>query len=229
MARVFVLVFCVLSALLAEAATEVDGALAIKTAIADFLRIQLKGLPGSASFTIGNLNPDSAAAPCATPQVSFPKGSRPWGQTTVLVECNDASHWAKYVSVRIKVRGTFVVAGKSLQKGQILADSDLALQTGDLTDLPAGVLTERALGVGRILEMPVAAGMPIRSELLRQAAVVQQGQTVKVTTVGQGFQVSSEGQALNSASEGQVVKVRLPNGQVVSGLARSGGQVDISY
>lgn len=50
-----------------------------------------------------------------------------------------------------------------------------------------------------------------------------------LTSGGKGFRVSAEGKALTKANEGQVVQVKVANGQVVSGIARSGGQVEVVF
>lgn len=201
----------------------------VRRAVDDFLRVQVRGLPGDASYTIGPISSEGKFPACLNPEVSFPKGSRPWGRTSVQVQCNGATRRSLYVSVQIRVVGEYLVAGKALASGQILAESDLARQKGDLTDLPMGILTDPAQAIGRSLSMPLGAGMPLRADFLKQAPVVQQGQMVKVQSRGQGFQVASEGQALNNAGEGQVVRVRLSSGQVVSGLAKPGGVVEVSY
>jgi flagella basal body P-ring formation protein FlgA len=65
--------------------------------------------------------------------------------------------------------------------------------------------------------------------MLQQSLVVQQGQSVKVVSRGAGFQVANEGKALNNAAAGQVAQVRLGSGQVVSGIARASGVVEINY
>lgn len=201
----------------------------IRRSVEDFVRIQTRGLPGEVGFTIGPLSASAQKPPCPRPDVSLPKGARLWGRTSVLVECNGSTRWSQYVSVHVRVVGDYLVAGKALTGGQTLGESDFVRQKGDLTELPAGIITDPSQAVGRSLAMPVAAGMPLRSDLMKQVSAVQQGQMVRVVSRGQGFQVASEGQALNNAAEGQVVKVRLPNGQVVSGLARAGGQVDVGY
>ena len=46
---------------------------------------------------------------------------------------------------------------------------------------------------------------------------------------GAGFQVASEGRALNQGSEGEVIQVRLTSGQVVSGIARASGVVEVGF
>jgi flagella basal body P-ring formation protein FlgA len=41
--------------------------------------------------------------------------------------------------------------------------------------------------------------------------------------------VANEGKALNNAFEGQVAQVRLSSGQVISGVARQDGQVEVNH
>jgi flagella basal body P-ring formation protein FlgA len=52
---------------------------------------------------------------------------------------------------------------------------------------------------------------------------------VKLVSEGPGFRVSAEGRALGNAADGQLVQVRAPSGQTVSGIARSGGIVEVRY
>jgi flagella basal body P-ring formation protein FlgA len=65
--------------------------------------------------------------------------------------------------------------------------------------------------------------------MLRQQPSVQQGQNVRLVSRGPGFQVSAEGRALNTAADGQVAQVRTSTGQTISGIARTGGVVEVRY
>ena len=57
-----------------------------------------------------------------------------------------------------------------------------------------------------------------------------QNQNVKLISSGRGFSVTADGRALNNAAEGQLVQVRIPaSGSVVSGTARAGAIVEVSY
>ena len=102
-------------------------------------------------------------------------------------------------------------------------------ESGDLTQLPAGVFTDQGQAVGRTVNISITAGTVLRQEMLKVSPSVQQGQTVMVTSKGKGFSVSVEGQALAKANEGQVVQVKVASGQVVSGIARNGGQVEVGF
>lgn len=201
----------------------------VKKAVENFLHIQTKGLPGQVSYAVGSVDANNQLAPCPSLEVALPPGARLWGRSQVTVRCQAEGGWNLFVPVHIKVSGDYLVAARALGQGQLLQETDLARQSGDLTDLPAGILTDPRQAIGRTLTMPIPAGRPLRGDMLKQTTVVQQNQNVKVVSRGAGFAVSNEGRALTNAIEGQVVQVRLGNGQIVSGIARPGGVVEVSF
>lgn len=225
--RLLLLLLTLLSLPLAAVARQDPGP--VKTAIEDYLRTQSRGLPGQVSFAIGPIDPNNQLAPCQALEVGLPPGARAWGRTNVTVRCQAPAVWSIFVPVRIHVVAEYLVTARPLLQGQAVAATDLARQRGDLADLPAGILTDETMAVGRTVAMSIAAGRPLRADMLRQATVVQQNQTVQVVSRGPGFQVSNEGRALNKGLDGQVVQVRLANGQIVSGIARPGGVVEVGY
>jgi flagella basal body P-ring formation protein FlgA len=201
----------------------------VKQAIEDFLRVQTQGLPGQIKYTVGHVDPNNGLAPCASFEVSIPQGGRLWGRSNVVVRCQADAGWSLYVPVQVRVTGEYLVAARPLAQGQVVMETDLTKQSGDLTELPNGILGATAQAVGRTVARSIPAGRPLRADMLQQPLVVQQGQSVKVVSQGAGFQVANEGRALNNAVAGQIAQVRLGNGQVVSGVARAGGIVEISY
>ncbi len=201
----------------------------VKRVVEEFLRVQTKGLPGQASFSVGTIDPNNNLAPCPALEPFLPAGARAWGRTNLGVRCQTEAGWTIYVPVQVKVIGEYFVTAKPLARGQVVGSADLMKRSGDLAELPAGVVTEPAQAVGRTLTASVQSGQILRSDLLRAQFSVQQGQSVKVVSKGAGFQVATEGRALNNASDGQVVQVRTASGQTVSGIARPGGIVEIAY
>lgn len=228
MQRFFGLILVAL-ALVATSATARQDPASVRKAVEDYLRVQAKGLPGTASYTIGGIDANNNLAPCPALEVGQAPGARPWGRTTVTVRCAVEAGWSMFVPVHIRVVADYVVTGRGLAQGQVVTDSDLAQRSGDLSELPIGVLTDPRQAVGRTTMMPIPAGRPLRADMLKQVAIVQQGQSVKVISRGAGFEVANEGRALNNAVEGQVVQVRLANGQVISGIARGAGQVVVAF
>lgn len=220
---------CLLLLFSVTAAARQDPA-PVKKAVEDYLRVQVKGLPGQVSFSVSSLDPNNNLTPCAVFEVSQAAGSRAWGRTSVKVQCaQEGTAWNVFVPIHIKVVAGYLTAARPLAPGQIVTAADFVQQNGDLSDLPSGVLTDPQQAVGRAATMAIPGGRPLRADMLRQVLVVQQGQSVKVVSVGPGFQVANDGKALNNAVEGQVAQVRLNNGQTVSGIARSGGQVEVGF
>ncbi len=52
---------------------------------------------------------------------------------------------------------------------------------------------------------------------------------IKLMSSGPGFQVTTEARALNNAAEGQTAQAKTPGGQLVSGIARAGGILEVTY
>ena len=194
-----------------------------------FLHAQSRGLPGHVSISVNNPDPRLDLAACAAPQAFMPTGSRVWGKTTVGIRCTVPTPWTVYIQARITVVADYIVAAAPLAQGQIVSASDLATMQGDLTTLPTGIITDAAQAIGRTATLSLQAGTALRQDSLRSPLAVQQGQTVRLVSVGPGFQVSSEGQALTSAGEGQLVQARTQAGQMIRGIAKPGGVIEVSY
>lgn len=201
----------------------------IRQAVEQFVRQQTAGMPGQASVTVGAIDPRLVLPACTQLEAFVPAGGRLWGQSNVGVRCGAGVQWTIYVGVDVRISGSYLVAARALAPGQVIAAADLVTQGGELTLLPQGVLVSAESAIGKITLSSVAAGQPLRHDLLRAPLAVQQGQTVRLLSGGNGFRVSAEGRALNNAQDGQVAQVRTGSGQTVSGVARAGGTVEIRF
>ena len=90
-----------------------------------------------------------------------------------------------------------------------------------------GAITDPDTVAGMTAAYRITAGQPIKGAALRNAQSVVRGSNVRINAVGKGFMVSSEGQALDNAAPGATVQVRMPSGQVVSGVVRNAGLVEM--
>lgn len=193
-----------------------------------FLREQTTGLPGRVSLTVGDAVSDRMPA-CAALEPFLPPGARLWGSTTVGVRCAGERPWTLYLQARVSITATYFVAARQINPGEAIGPNDLSPRQGDLTLLPRTVATDAGQIIGTVAVNRITSGLPIRSDLLRSAIAVQQGQTVRVVSRGSGFEVSTEGQVLSRASAGDPVQVRTRAGQLVSGTVKTGknGSVEV--
>lgn len=229
------LAYCGFAALAASLALPAAGMAAalqdpaqVAHAAEQFLQTQTAGLPGK--VTVRASKPSRLSLPaCAALEAFQPKGGRLWGRTTVGVKCLAPTAWTVYLPAAVQVIGEYVAAAAPLKPGQPIGADMLVVRTGDLGELPADVVTDPAQAIGYGPVAGLAAGAPLRRELLRAPRVVQQGQRIRLVLNGPGFSVSSEGKALGHASAGQTVQVKTDGGQVVSGVALADNAVEVPF
>jgi flagella basal body P-ring formation protein FlgA len=201
----------------------------LQQVVDSYARKEAAGLPGEVSIRVAPLDSRLSLPHCPAPQAFMPPGGRLWGRSAVGIRCLGPVAWTVYASVTIEVSAEYVVTARPMGQGETVNAQDLATMRGDLARLPAGIVVDPQHAIGKQLAMSLGAGQPLRRDMLRQPNVIAQGQGVKLVSQGPGFQVSTEGRALGNAADGQLVQVRAPSGQTVSGIARSGGIVEIRY
>ncbi|TAH46913.1 MAG: flagellar basal body P-ring formation protein FlgA [Betaproteobacteria bacterium] len=202
---------------------------AVGSVVRAFLERETRGLPGQVSITLSPLDARNQLPPCAALVPFLPGGTRAWGRISVGVRCDSPVTWTAYLQAHIAVLAEHLITKRPLRAAQIVGPDDLDLRHGDLTALPDNTLTDAAQAIGHHTRHAIAAGVPLRGEMLRIPPAVQQGQPVQVISTGTGFRVASEGRALNNAAPGESVRVRMANGQVVTGTARAGGSVEVAF
>lgn len=201
----------------------------IRKTVNDFVKLNTSELPGQVSFTVGTIDPRLQLPTCAMPEAFLPAGSRLWGNTTVGVRCASATPWTIYVPVGVKITAPVAIATHPLAAGHTLTQADVTMQPADLAQLPAGTIQDINQVIGKTVVSGAPSGQPLRQDMLRAPQVIQQGQSVKLLAKGSSFQVSSEGKALGNATLGQVVSVRTQSGQVINGIARQNGVVEVNF
>ncbi|SMC22184.1 flagella basal body P-ring formation protein FlgA [Andreprevotia lacus DSM 23236] len=200
----------------------------LQRAVADWLDGQLANSQGLSSYQIGQIDNRLKLDACNAFDIQLPSGGRLIGNTMLRVRCIDGAAWGINIPVKVALQATYYVAARPLSAGKEIQPGDLVAQQGDLSVLPGSVILDPAQAVGRTLNSAVASGGVLRAEMLRAATVIQQNQRVKVLFRDGDIEVSNEGTALQSAAEGQIVRVRVGNNQIVQGIARGNGTVEIT-
>ncbi|WP_342703078.1 flagellar basal body P-ring formation chaperone FlgA [Burkholderia arboris] len=198
----------------------------IRRAALAFLQQQIAGLPGKTTATVTTAFPRGLVA-CTTLEPFLPTGARLWGRTTVGVRCAGERPWTVYLQAKVTVQATYYVAARQIAPGEPLSAADLVARDGDLTVMPLAVITDPAQAIGSTALARISAGLPLRQDMLKSAASVSAGQTVRVVAAGPGFTISAEGSVLANAAPGQSVRVRMAAGQIVTAIVKDAGTVEI--
>jgi flagella basal body P-ring formation protein FlgA len=201
----------------------------LKKVAVNFLQQMASNQPGEVKISVNEADSRLNLAACQDMAAFLPPGSKPWGKISVGIRCNAPKTWQIYLQAQVQVTSDYYVAAKSLQIGQVLNLDDLSKVRGEVSSLPAGIIMTPEQAIGKSLSMSLASGSLLRMDILKSPSVVQQGQTVRIVSQGPGFQVATEGQSLSNSADGQTARARTNSGQTVSGIARTGGIIEINY
>lgn len=199
----------------------------LEKALRAFAASQAPALPGKTSLEVARLPESPKIAACKRWQVSLPDRARFWGQVSLGAQCLDGSQQSLYVSARVRIDGTAIVASRHIASGQTIASDDLTRLETDLGSFPPDLMLDPASIQGRVSRTAIAPGRPILKSQLRQEQVIEAGQSVRIELVDGALAVSNEGVAISSAAAGQSVRVKLEGGRIITGTATEDGRVEI--
>ena len=210
----------------------------VEQTVMQYLQAQTQGYPGKVNIALQPLDSRIQIQPCDQLEPFSMQGSRLWGKTHVGVRCRanqntnkvaNQKPWSLYMQADVQVFGQYAVTAVPLSQGQVLTARDIVMQSGDLSRLPNGILTDANMVEGKLASINLSTGTVLRPELLKATTVIQQGQTVQLSSAGNGFVVSTDGTAMNTAQPGQVVQVKVASGLMIKGIAKDIGKVEVSY
>lgn len=201
----------------------------ITAAVEQFVRSKATDSTNEISITV--TPPDSRLhlGKCDNLETWLPSGNKPWGRASVGVRCRMPTTWSIYVPVMVRISGNALVAARTIGRGQTLEAQDIQSQVRDLTPYPGGVLTSPDQAIGKNAATTIQAGDLLRPDLLHSPLAIRQNQQVVLVAQGAGFKVSSEGTAMGNATIGQVVSVKTRSGQIIKGIAKSDGVVEVYF
>ena len=187
-----------------------------------FLEQQMLPGGGEVEIIVGEPDPRLSLAPCARFEPFIPPGAKLWGRSSLGVRCVEGANWTINVPVEVRVFGAVQVAARPIGRGRPVGAEDVRIDRIDLTRVNGTVYAADESLEGTVTSRQIAAGEPLRRDLLRPPPILMAGDPVKVIVDGLGFAVSIDGKALAQAGEGQAVKVATAAGRVVTGIAHAG-------
>jgi flagella basal body P-ring formation protein FlgA len=179
--------------------------------------------------TLGEINPRLQLAPCARIEPFLPAGARLWGRSHIGLRCVQGATWSVQMPVTVRVFGPALVAGRPLSANTPLVDADFTEAEVEWTREVQGVATAATQLENRVLTRPLAAGQPVPLAALRAPQVIAAGDPVKLLGQGRGFAITATAVALAPAQDGQAVRVRTESGRIVTGTARAGRRVEVTF
>ncbi len=158
----------------------------------------------------------------------LPKGSRIMGKTTVGVKCTGTKPWSLHVPVTISVYKKVLAVTHTLQRGDILTESDLKLIKQDVSRLSYGYFESIKIGTGMKVKRHILVDTVLTPAMLKKPQVIKRGQKVSILAHSGRMQVRMMGKALNNGAIGDRINVmNMKSRQKVEGVITSSAEVEV--
>lgn len=181
----------------------------------------------SAEVRTGSLDPRLRLPHCPKPGFFLGAGNQPHGSGTLGIRCREPGQWTLYLTYKISLRGHVLVTKRPLPARQDLSSGEVELKLVTMEQPPGAYFTSLEQIRNVVTARPLDAGQPITLDVLKRSHVIRPNQRVRILAEGSGFQITQEGTAQNAAYMGDPVRVKMPSGRIIQGVADADGQVRI--
>lgn len=214
----------------ANAQAPIENIAQIPTQVAQFLTDEYtKTQAVKVEVKVGNLDNRLRLARCSQ-SLSFglKDALNNGGNVNVQVSCKGVSSWTILVPAQAKVYRSVAVAGRILQRGDVISASDITTDIKDVSEFRLGfALTPESI-VGKEVKFTVNRGEVFRNSALDSPQVIKRGDTVTVEAAAGEIRVKTNATAITDGRIGQQIRVknnqsaRIINAKVVgAGLVQS--------
>jgi flagella basal body P-ring formation protein FlgA len=163
------------------------------------LRIKKIQVPGNIMLPKGRI----------TYRVTAPRNRRLMGRCPLNVHfsVNGRAEKKLWVTVELEVLGSVVVTRKPLGRYRPITAEDIEVQTMDLANLPANVLSDPEAAIGKRTKRAIGARMPLRADNIELPPLVKRGDFVTIIAESENLKITTLGQVKKRGRMGERIPV----------------------
>jgi flagella basal body P-ring formation protein FlgA len=194
----------------ANAQAPIENIALIRSQVAQFLTdAYTKADAVKVDVKVGNLDSRLRLAKCDQSLLLILKDTtNSGGNVNVEVACKGTSAWTILVPALAKVYRSVAVAGRNLQRGDVISANDLSTDIKDVSDFRMGFcLTPDAI-IGKEVKYTVNKGETFRNSALDAPLVIKRGDTVSMEASAGEISVKTSGTAVSDGRIGQQIRVK---------------------
>ncbi|MBW2434988.1 MAG: flagellar basal body P-ring formation protein FlgA [Deltaproteobacteria bacterium] len=186
------------------------------------LRIKEMQIPASVILPEGRI----------TYKVTAPRNRQLMGRCPLSVHFSVNGNTEKkvWVTAVLELLGPVVVTRKPLGRYKPIAADDIEVQTMDLANLPANVLSDPEAAIGKRTKRAIGAQMPLRADSIELPPLVKRGDFVTIIAESQNLKVTTLGQVKKKGCLGERIPVvNLDSKKVLQALVVDANTVKVDF
>ena len=143
-------------------------------------------------------------------EVVAPERWEGWGNASLalIVRVDDRVLKNLTVVVEVEALTEMVIATRTLERGEIIGESDVALARRDLAHVQGRFCREPGEVVGLRVKSAVRGNSPLRGDYLERVPVVKSGQLITIVAENEAVRITASGRAKGSGAVGDTIMVQ---------------------
>jgi len=148
-------------------------------------------------------------------EVVAPERWEGYGNASValVVRVDDQVKRNLTVLVEVEALAEMVVASRTLERGEVLAPSDLSLARRDLSSVQGRYMKDIDEAVGLRVKSAMRANSAVRKDYLERVPVVKSGQLVTILAENDVVRITASGRAKGAGAVGDTITVQNTSSQ----------------
>jgi flagellar basal body P-ring formation protein FlgA len=183
----------------------------LRQVISDFLTRKTEHLNAEVSVKkIGISGELKLPAGKITFEVVAPERWEGWGNASLalIVRVDDQVKRNLTVQVEVEALAEMVVATRTLERGEVIGDSDITLARRDLAHLQGRFCRKPEEVLGLRVKSAVRGNSPLRGDYLEKVPIVKSGQLVTIVAENDVVRITTSGRAKGSGALGDTITVQ---------------------
>jgi flagella basal body P-ring formation protein FlgA len=194
----------------AHAQASIENIAQLQSQVAQFLTDEYTAAQAvKVEVKVANLDNRLRLAACdQSLSLSLKDPTNSGGNVNVQVACKGASSWTILVPALAKVYRSVAVAGRILQRGDLVNAGDLSTDIKDVSEFRLGFALTPETIIGKEVKYTINKGEAFRISALDAPLVVKRGDTVSMVASAGEISVTTNGTAVTDGRIGQQIRVK---------------------
>jgi flagella basal body P-ring formation protein FlgA len=144
-------------------------------------------------------------------EVVAPDRWKGWGNASLalIVRVDDNVKRNLTVLVEVEALTEMVVATRTLERGEVVGDSDVALARRDLAQVQGKFCRSKGEVLGMRVKFAVTGNSPLRGDYLERLPIVKSGQLVTILVENEVVRITTSGRAKGDGALGDIITVQI--------------------
>ena len=152
------------------------------------------------------------------------------GRNTLSIRCQGLNAWTIYSTVLVREFRNVLIAGKQLDRNEVIGQQHLTTETRDISTLQQGYLSNPEEIINKQATRFIPAGSVLYRLHYTEPTLIKRGERVNIQSGRPGLLITSSGEAMMDGIKGQQIRVKnISSNRVIQATVTNPNEVTVNF